>query len=133
MKLTCGAVLKHSFNIACMVFPPIVISGNAMEIYRIDSKSDCRRHNFRIFCACWLLRVCFYKSRRCVYNKVVMKKQTHDVTQLSNSCRNLDSDIVFLSESLLSAEAFAYVDYFNCLFKKYNIFLSMITVHVFHI
>lgn len=54
MKLTCGAVLKHSFNIACALHcvSANVISENVMEIYKIDSKSDCRRHNFRIFCAC---------------------------------------------------------------------------------
>lgn len=46
MKLMCGVVLKYLFNIVCMVFLLIVIFGNVMEIYRIDSKFDCRRYNF---------------------------------------------------------------------------------------
>lgn len=61
MKLMCGVVLKYLFNIVCMVFLLIVIFGNVMEIYGIDSKFDCRRYNFWIFCVCWLFCVCFYK------------------------------------------------------------------------
>lgn len=68
-------------------------------------------------------------AHRCVDIKVEMKTES----AWCNVCRTVGVIYAFLYSAALSTEPFAFVNYFNCVFKKYNISLSMILVHMFHI
>lgn len=80
MKLMCGVVLKYLFNIVCMVFLLIVIFGNVMEIYKIDSKVNLIVEGiifeFFVCVDCFVFVFINYDVwvYWCVYNKVLMKK-----------------------------------------------------------